>query len=43
MLGKTDVMDYVAFVDIEHEQAEKALRWLQNGGIKGRKFKVRRL
>lgn len=42
-VGKIDVMDYVAYVAIEREVADKALGRLINGRIKGRKFKVRRL
>ena len=42
-VGKIDVMDYAAFVAIDSNQAGKALGRLQNGKIKGRKFKARRL
>ena len=42
-VGKITVMDYAAYVAVEHDQAEKALGRLINGKIKGRKFKVRRL
>jgi len=42
-VGKIDVMDYVAYVAIKFELADKALGRLINGKIKGRKFKVRKL
>jgi ATP-independent RNA helicase DbpA len=42
-VGKIDVMDYASYVAIDREQAGSAMRQLQNGKIKGRKFKVRKL
>jgi len=42
-VGKIDVLDYAAFVAIERKLADAALKRLNNGKIKGRKFKVRRL
>ncbi len=42
-VGKIDVMDYVAYVAIQPNVADKALSQLINGKIKGRKFKVRKL
>ena len=42
-VGKIDVLDYAAFVAIERDVANQALKQLTNGKIKGRKFKVRKL
>ena len=42
-VGKINVMDNVAFVAVQRKLAKQALRQLQAGKIKGRKFKVRRL
>lgn len=42
-IGKISVTDYATYVALARAEAEKALHWLQNGKIKGRKFKVRRL
>ncbi len=42
-VGKIDVTDYAAYVAIERPIARQALQRLQNGKIKGRKFRVRRL
>ncbi|GAA5315411.1 MAG: ATP-dependent RNA helicase DbpA [Candidatus Pelagadaptatus aseana] len=42
-VGKITVMDYVTYVAIERGQANKALKRLTDGKIKGRKFKVRKL
>lgn len=42
-VGKIDVMDYVAYVAIERKLANQALKLLQSGKIKGRKFKIRKL
>jgi len=42
-VGKIDVMDYVTFVAVDRNQSKPALKQLQSGKIKGRKFKVRRL
>ena len=42
-VGKIDVMEYAAYVAIDRNQARKALQHLQNGKIKGQKFKVRAL
>ncbi len=42
-VGNIEIMDYVAYVAIDRNQADKALGRLINGKIKGRKFKVRKL
>lgn len=42
-VGKIDVMEYATFVAIARPQARRALARLQNGTIKGRKFKARSL
>lgn len=42
-VGKIDIFDYVAYVAIQRNQADKALGRLLNGKIKGRKFKLRKL
>ncbi len=42
-VGKITVLDYVAYVAIERGVADKALKRLENGKIKGRKFRVRKL
>ncbi|WP_252177057.1 ATP-dependent RNA helicase DbpA [Endozoicomonas sp. 4G] len=42
-VGKINVFDFVAYVAINRESARKALARLEQGRIKGRKFKVRRL
>jgi ATP-independent RNA helicase DbpA len=42
-VGKIDVLDNAAFVAVKRTQADKALQRLQQGKIKGRKFKVRRM
>jgi ATP-independent RNA helicase DbpA len=42
-VGKITVTDYATYVAVASEDAEKALRRLLGGKIKGRKFKVRRL
>ncbi len=41
-IGKIDRQDYITFVAVESESAEKARQLLENGQIKGRQFKVRR-
>lgn len=41
-VGKINVMDFAAYVAIEHSEADKALGRLLNGKIKGRKFKARK-
>lgn len=41
-VGKIDVLDYVAYVAIERDQARFALEHLQQSRIKGRKIKVRK-
>ena len=42
-VGNISVLDHAAYVAIEHEHAKTALKQLQTGKIKGRKFKVRKL
>lgn len=42
-VGKITVTEYASFVAIARQEADNALGRLQNGKIKGRKFKVRRL
>lgn len=42
-VGKITVLDYVAYVAIDRKVANKALKRLEQGKIKGRKFKIRRL
>ncbi|ARN73666.1 ATP-dependent RNA helicase DbpA [Oceanicoccus sagamiensis] len=42
-VGKITVLDHVAYVAIERDVARQALKRLEQGKIKGRKFKVRRL
>jgi ATP-independent RNA helicase DbpA len=42
-VGKIDVMQNASYVAIASGQADKALDRLENGRIKGRKFKVRKL
>jgi ATP-independent RNA helicase DbpA len=39
-VGKIDVLDYAAYVAVERSVAKQALACLQNGKIKGRKFKA---
>ncbi|WP_420590422.1 ATP-dependent RNA helicase DbpA [Bacterioplanoides sp.] len=41
-VGKIDVLDYVAYVAVERDQAKFALEHLQQSRIKGRKIKVRK-
>ncbi|MFV2061788.1 MAG: helicase-related protein, partial [Gammaproteobacteria bacterium] len=42
-IGKIDIFDRLAFVAIERQIAKQALKILNEGKIKGRKFKVRKL
>lgn len=42
-VGKIDIFDFVAYVAIRRESARQALRQLEQGKIKGRRFKVRRV
>ena len=42
VIGKIDRQDYITFVAVESESADKARHLLENGLIKGRQFKVRR-
>ena len=42
-IGKIDVFDFVAYVAITRQVAREALAQLQNGKIKGRKIRVRRV
>lgn len=39
-VGKIDVLDYAAYVAVERNVAKQALAQLNNGKIKGRKFRV---
>jgi len=42
-VGKIDVMDNVAYVAVKRSDAKQALTQLQQGKIKGRRFKIRKL
>ena len=42
-VGKIDIFDYSAYVAIDRSVANRALKRLQNGKIKGRQFRVRKL
>ena len=42
-VGKINVFDFVAYVAIKRDSARQALARLENGKIKGRKLKVRRV
>jgi ATP-independent RNA helicase DbpA len=42
-VGKIDVLDYAAYVAVNREVAKQALARLNDGKIKGRKFKVKQL
>ncbi|MEP5766692.1 MAG: ATP-dependent RNA helicase DbpA [Halieaceae bacterium] len=42
-VGKIDIMQFASYVAIERSQVNKALKCLQSGKIKGRKFKIRKL
>jgi ATP-independent RNA helicase DbpA len=42
-VGKITVTEYATYVALVQGEGERALRWLLNGKIKGRKFKVRKL
>lgn len=42
-VGKINIYDFVAYVAVERSLANKALTCLEQGKIKGRKFKVRKL
>ncbi|MFT4614310.1 MAG: ATP-independent RNA helicase DbpA [Bacteroidia bacterium] len=42
-VGKISITEYASYVGIARKEAQKALQGLQNGKIKGRKFKVREL
>jgi ATP-independent RNA helicase DbpA len=42
-IGKIDIFDHVAFVAVERQIAKQALKYLSEGKIKGRKFRVRKL
>ncbi len=39
-VGKIDRLDFLTFVAVKRESAEKALKVLENGMVKGRRFKV---
>ena len=41
-IGKIDIGDFHAYLSVHRQSAKAALKHLQNGKIKGRKFKVRR-
>ncbi|GGO78219.1 ATP-dependent RNA helicase [Marinobacterium nitratireducens] len=42
-VGKIDIFDFVTYVAVRRGAAKQALARLQNGTIKGRKFRVRKL
>ena len=42
-VGKINIFDHVAYVAVRRDHARLALNRLEQGKIKGRKFKVRRL
>jgi ATP-dependent RNA helicase DbpA len=42
-IGKIDITDYRTFIAVHHSIAKQALSHLQEGQIKGRKFRARRL
>ncbi|WP_422460531.1 ATP-dependent RNA helicase DbpA [Endozoicomonas sp. ALB115] len=42
-VGKINIFDFTAYVAVKRENARSALKKLEAGKIKGRKFKVRRL
>jgi len=42
-IGKIDIFDQVTFVAVERQIAKQALKFLSEGKIKGRKFRVRKL
>ena len=42
-VGKINILDFVAYVAIERAMANTALKRLESGKIKGRKFKIRKL
>jgi ATP-independent RNA helicase DbpA len=42
-VGKIFIFDFVSYVAVERAVASKALGQLQNGTIKGRKYRIRKL
>jgi ATP-independent RNA helicase DbpA len=42
-IGKIDIFDFVAYVAVKQSVAKKALQHLQNGKLKGRKFRARQV
>lgn len=42
-VGKINIYDFVAYVAVERSEANNALNCLEQGKIKGRKFKIRKL
>lgn len=42
-IGKIDIFDFCAYVAVKQSIAKKALQHLQNGKLKGRKFRARQL
>lgn len=42
-IGKIDIFDFSAYVAVKQSIAKKALQHLQNGKLKGRKFRARQL
>jgi len=42
-IGKIDIFDFAAYVAVKQSIAKKALQHLQNGKLKGRKFRARQL
>src|SRR5690606_15441975 len=42
-IGKIDIFDFVSYVAVKQSIAKKALQHLQNGKLKGRKFRARQV
>jgi ATP-dependent RNA helicase DbpA len=43
LIGKIDVFEYATYIAVDHSIARKALEHLQDGKIKGKKFRARKL
>lgn len=43
IIGKIDITPFNSYVAVHHSYADKALNYLQNGKLKGRKFSARKL
>ena len=41
-IGKIDIFDFHAYVAVHHSVAKRALQHLQQGKLKGKKFKARK-